>query len=272
MSYANGTTHYNLPQTVGTDKRDWFDTNEAFANVDADLNTAYTTANAVAANVSALSDRVSTNEGDITDLKAEDVAINARVSTLGDSVSALSATVRDNKQDLSDAICSVVEGSATAEYNHAVGSYFWYNDTLYITTVAISIGDTIVPNTNCDTVTVGTELVKLSTEIEAITPSQLSYIGYSTGASPYSGDLSGYNELVVVTVPNRDAVNKTFITDTVPVALFSGSGAVQANVILDHNVSSDGTMATRTTVSASGVTVASQGSTTLACGAYIYGR
>lgn len=34
MSYANGTTHYNLPQTVGSDKRDWSDTNQAFADID----------------------------------------------------------------------------------------------------------------------------------------------------------------------------------------------------------------------------------------------
>ena len=34
MSYSNGTAHYNLPQTVGSDKRDWFDTNEAFRELD----------------------------------------------------------------------------------------------------------------------------------------------------------------------------------------------------------------------------------------------
>lgn len=35
MSYANGTTHYNLPLTQGTDKRDWSDTNQAFEDLDA---------------------------------------------------------------------------------------------------------------------------------------------------------------------------------------------------------------------------------------------
>jgi ABC-type glycerol-3-phosphate transport system substrate-binding protein len=42
MSYANGTQFYNLPQTVGTDKRDWFDTNAAFAAIDAALHAAAT--------------------------------------------------------------------------------------------------------------------------------------------------------------------------------------------------------------------------------------
>lgn len=35
MSYRVGTTHYNLPQTESTDKRDWSDTNQAFADLDA---------------------------------------------------------------------------------------------------------------------------------------------------------------------------------------------------------------------------------------------
>lgn len=37
MGYRVGTTNYNLPQTEGTDKRDWSDTNQAFADVDAAL-------------------------------------------------------------------------------------------------------------------------------------------------------------------------------------------------------------------------------------------
>ena len=67
MSYATGTTHYNLPQTAGTDKRDWSDTNQAFADVDAalyqasqdastaiaDAATAQTTANTAVTNAAA---------------------------------------------------------------------------------------------------------------------------------------------------------------------------------------------------------------------------
>ncbi len=35
MSYSTGTTHYNLPLTQGSDKRDWSDTNQAFEDLDA---------------------------------------------------------------------------------------------------------------------------------------------------------------------------------------------------------------------------------------------
>jgi hypothetical protein len=53
MSYANGTANFNLPQTVASDKRDWSDTNQAFADLDAavagtvtDVQTALTNASA----------------------------------------------------------------------------------------------------------------------------------------------------------------------------------------------------------------------------------
>ena len=44
MSYARGTTNYNLPLTQGSDKRDWSDTNTAFTNLDAAVKTANDTA------------------------------------------------------------------------------------------------------------------------------------------------------------------------------------------------------------------------------------
>ena len=43
----------------------------------------------------------------------------------------------------------IVEASATAALAHAVDDYFVYDGKLYQTTVAIEIGDTITPNTNC---------------------------------------------------------------------------------------------------------------------------
>lgn len=40
MSYSRGTPNFNLPQTQGSDKRDWSDTNQAFLAVDTALKTA----------------------------------------------------------------------------------------------------------------------------------------------------------------------------------------------------------------------------------------
>ena len=160
MSYARGTEHYNLPQTVGTDKRDWFDTNKPFEDIDADLYSAKQTADSAASDIASLTTRVGTVEGDISALSTRVGTAEGNISALQGSVTGLGNDLADVKADLRDAICSVVEPDATADYAHAVDSYFWYNDTLYITTVAIAVGDTIVPNTNCNTTNITSEIVK----------------------------------------------------------------------------------------------------------------
>lgn len=43
MSYRVGTHNYNLPQTEGTDKRDWADTNQAFLAIDTAIKSAVDT-------------------------------------------------------------------------------------------------------------------------------------------------------------------------------------------------------------------------------------
>ena len=166
MSYAVGTPHYNLPQTTGNDKRDWFDTNQAFLALDGDVYDAKETADSVAQdmsdvvqNVANLSTRVGTAEGDIDNLESGLATANENIGINATAISNLNTQVGDVKQDMKDAICSIEETSATAQYRHEVGTYFWYNDTLYKTTVLIPVGNTIVPNTNCETTNVTTELL-----------------------------------------------------------------------------------------------------------------
>lgn len=57
MSYARGTTNYNLPQTQGTDKRDWSDTNAAFAAIDSAIKTAGDTASSASSAASTAQSR-----------------------------------------------------------------------------------------------------------------------------------------------------------------------------------------------------------------------
>lgn len=168
MSYATGTTHYNLPQTVGTDKRDWFDTNQAFSDIDAAIYGAVQTAETAEADLTSVTTRVGTLETDVASLETTTDTHSSNISTLQTSVTQISNAVTDNKQDLLDMIESTQEASATASYAHAVGSYFIYNDTLYVTTVAIAVGDTIVPNTNCETTDIGTVLAQLNSDLADI--------------------------------------------------------------------------------------------------------
>lgn len=166
MSYEHGTPNYNLPQTVGTDKRDWFDTNECFRNVDADLHSALEnseTATAdivtVKADIVRVEGKADANTDAITGLTSDLATTNENVAVVTTGLTELGTEVRGDKQDLKDSICAIEETTATAEYRHEVGSYFWYNDTLYKTIVLITEGSTIVPDVNCSTTNITTELL-----------------------------------------------------------------------------------------------------------------
>ena len=158
MSYAKGTTHYNLPQTMGDDKRDWFDTNEPFAAVDAALNGAVEEVAVLDKDVTTLKSDMETAKTDIVGLKAYDTQNDVKVSALQTLTAQHTVDIENVRQDSEDMICAIEEGSATASYAHEIGSYFRYNDTLYITTVPINVGDTIVPDVNCSTTDIVTQL------------------------------------------------------------------------------------------------------------------
>lgn len=176
MSYANGTTHYNLPQTVGTDKRDWFDTNQAFADVDAALHTASETASGAASDIVSLGGRVTdletasgTQAQDIVDIKAD-------ILSQGGAITRLDGKIDGVKADALDMICAVDEGTAqVATVAVSEGKYFRYNDVLYIATDDIAIGDTIVPNTNCKATNVATELETLNDNLSQLSSDVASF-------------------------------------------------------------------------------------------------
>ncbi len=157
--YEHGTAHFNLPQTVGTDKRDWLDTNQAFADVDAALYTASETASSTASALSGLSQTVAGVQEDVTDIQEDVTEIGGRVTQQGSAITGLTTRVDDVKADSLDMICAVDEGTAqVATVAVTEGKYFRYNDVLYIATSNINIGDSIIPNTNCRATNVATEL------------------------------------------------------------------------------------------------------------------
>ena len=171
MSYVNGTTHYNLPQTVGTDKRDWADTNQAFADVDAALYTASETASTAASNISTLDNQIN-GEGGIdarlTTAENDIDNVEGSVSTLQNTVSGHTTAIADVRTDCEDMIVAVEITAAQMEDSPVAiptGSYFRYNDVLYVATADIAIHDVIVPNTNCEATNVATEFGKVNTAL-----------------------------------------------------------------------------------------------------------
>lgn len=179
MSYANGTTHYNLPQTVGTDKRDWADTNQAFADVDAALYSASTAASGAASDITALDNQINGTGGidsRLTTAENDIDNVEGAVSTLQGTVAGHTTAIADVRSDLQDNICSDKEPTATSTKAYSAGDYFYYNDILYVATDSIAIGDTIVPNTNCRATTV-------TNEIKDIDASEVAYDNSVSGLS-----------------------------------------------------------------------------------------
>ena len=168
MSYQNGTTHFNLPQTVGSDKRDWFDTNEAFRDVDEALHSAsvdsgtaldqIAQANVDIQAVDAKADGIDTR---LTEVEGKQSTDEENIAQNSLAISNLSNKVDEVDTDLAEMIEVTEEQSATASVEHVVGSYFRYNGNLWRTTVLIRVGDEIVPNVNCETTDVMTRIEAL---------------------------------------------------------------------------------------------------------------
>ena len=214
MSYANGTTHYNLPQTVGTDKRDWSDTNQAFADIDAAIYQASEDASSAGSGVTTLDNqingvggidaRLTTAEHDIDNVEGD-------ISTLQGTVSGHTSQIADVRADLQDAIVAFNEPTATSTHAYAIGDYFFYNDILYKATDEIAIGDTIVPNTNCTATNVMTEVDAAASQ--AVTAAGVSYNNTSSGLTAddvqeaideINSDLPSYNNIVATSINQYD--------------------------------------------------------------------
>ena len=167
MSYATGTTHYNLPQTVGSDKRDWTDTNQAFSDLDTAVYGAAQGAEAATSAIQTINSELDVIAGKQATDEENITTLNGKVSTLESTTSTLGAEVLDVRQDLQDNIESKHEASATSTHAYAIGDTFYYNDILYKATAAIAIGDTIVPTVNCMGITVMSQVSDIKDDLTA---------------------------------------------------------------------------------------------------------
>lgn len=213
MSYANGTTHYNLPQTVGTDKRDWFDTNQAFADIDEALYGAVQESASTATALTALTTRVGAVESDVATIQTSQSTDEANIAALQTLVNQHTTEIADVKADALDMICAIDEGTAqVASIAVNEGKYFRYNDVLYMATTDIAVGDTIVPNTNCRATNVATELesidvVDLTPRVEALESGKSNLITVEDVVIPVASFSSGACTVVV----DMSKAGKTFL-------------------------------------------------------------
>lgn len=231
MSYANGTQFYNLPQTVGTDKRDWFDTNQAFADVDAALHTAVTGQAADAEAISTINAKLLDDEADIAALQTTSGTHTTQIATLQTTVNSQASQIADVRQDSEDMICAYNEGAAeTSTHAYEIGDYFIYNDVLYKATAAIAIGDTIVPNTNCSATNATTEIAQLNSDLSKLTTTS------SNNTITYKGLGFGINKIGnMVTISIIGTTNDDIVDGESILALGYSIATTAELIFFDNN-------------------------------------
>ena len=219
MSYASGTTHYNLPQTVGSDKRDWTDTNQAFSDIDAAIYGAAQGASAATSAIETINGEIETITGKQAVDEGNISTLAGKVSTLESTVGTQAAAIADVRQDLQDNIESNHEASATSTHAYEIGDTFYYNDVLYKATAQIAIGGTIVPSTNCTAVTVMSELQAITTPVAhtaTATTTESGYIQLTTDVGiPATSKIIALSAKGTTDHPNINVLNPwhNFTTD-----------------------------------------------------------
>ena len=167
MGSTNFTEHYDIPLPLGSDKTTPMDYNPSMQAIDTALFTAQSDASDAKTGLATTNQNVAQNAQDIGTLAGRVTAVEGTVSSQGTAITNLGTKVDGVEQDAQDMICAYNEASATASRNYAVGDYFIYNDVLYRATQAITAGGTIVPDTNCTTTNVTSEIKNFSPDLSA---------------------------------------------------------------------------------------------------------
>ena len=173
MSSTTTTQFYGLTQYIGTDKPDFADNNTAFRNVDADLHQVVQDSQGFTSDIADLTERVGNLDTDLTNLSGDLDGEKAKIVALQNKELSQDGEISRVERNAQDMITAYNEASATSTHAYAVGDYFIYNNVLYQATAAIAVGATIVPDTNCTTTNVTSELIQLNNDLDDLHPVEL---------------------------------------------------------------------------------------------------
>lgn len=165
MSSTTTTQFYGLTQYIGTDKPDFADNNQAFRNVDADLHQVVQDSQGFTSDIADLTERVGNLDTDLTNLSRDLNGEKAKITALQNKELSQDTEISRVERNAQDMITAYNEASATSTHAYAVGDYFIYNNVLYQATATIAVGATIVPDTNCKTTNVTSELIQLNNDL-----------------------------------------------------------------------------------------------------------
>lgn len=164
MASTNFTTHYSIPLPLGTDLTTPMDYNEAAEDIDTALFGAVTDAGNASEAASEAVNTANTASAAVDAIGADLAIEKAKIVQLQTRMTAAENDIDDVYTDVTDMITAYKEPSATSTHAYAIGDYFIYNETLYKATAAITVGATIVPNTNCETTNVSSELKQINND------------------------------------------------------------------------------------------------------------
>lgn len=249
MSSTTTTQYYGLTQYIGTDKPDFADNNTAFRNVDADLHQVVQDSQGFTSDIADLTERVGNLNTDLTNLSGDLDGEKAKITALQNKELSQDTEIARVERNAQDMITAYNEASATSTHAYAVGDYFIYNNVLYQATAAIAVGATIVPDTNCTTTNVASELIQLNNDLSVY--SKAYTITTDTNGFADLSEVDGYSPISIVSVSRPNYVNmwcydagshryqvgitdwngtvRAEVTCTVYVMLVKNSGVIQLN-------------------------------------------
>lgn len=142
MSYAQGTTHYNFPQIVGTDRPTFADANEAFRTLDTKLFS-------LEADSTDLDTRLDTAEGNIVQLQndvqtAQGTAnqAKAKADTNAESIQLMDITLSQHSTQIANKLDSVAIADPYDPTNtYAIDDIVTYNGQRWRCTTAVTVGE-----------------------------------------------------------------------------------------------------------------------------------
>lgn len=143
MSYQSGTPFLNLPQTVGSDHRDWFDTNEAFLNLDTKMKTLWDGSASVETILTALQENVATLATDVSTLSGIVSSHTSTITTINESLVLINTALNALNTQVVGKFDSVgIADAYDATHGvYAVGDVVTYNGQRYVCTTAVTAAE-----------------------------------------------------------------------------------------------------------------------------------
>jgi len=143
MSYTNGTPFLNLPQTIGSDHRDWFDTNESFLDLDTKVKTLWDDSGSAASAIDALEELTATLQTDLTSLEGTVDTHTSALSTINEALVLINSTL----STLDTSVKTKFDSAGVADPYDAdhgiydVGNVVTYNGQRYVCNTAVTAAE-----------------------------------------------------------------------------------------------------------------------------------